>query len=360
MASAARPLRPTALVTGARGFLASELCSQLSERGFRVRGTVRSLPKNPANTTSNAATFEPIVADLLTEGSFDAAVEGCDYVFHTASPFTFGWSDAQRDLVEPALNGTKNVLNAVARNNERARQAKERQVKRVVVTSSIAAVAGIRDPGHVYDERDWNLDSALPEPGDDSNRGKIEAYRFSKRVAEEAAQALAEEFSLDVTFINPSFILGPGRLEEHAVRSQSQRTVAAFLDGSLRETGCAPTAFGCCDVGAVARAHIEAAVRDGVHGRFLVTSPTGIRHLELCRWLAEAADSGGYPSLEAVRGNLPTFQNPSIPEVAVPQYSADKCLRELGVATTEASLREATVRMACRLVQVLGLGEKSN
>lgn len=97
-----------AVVTGAAGFVAGELIHQLLEKGYTVRGTVRSIEK--AKDLQEA--FPQLIlyeADLLKEGSFDEAFKGADFVFHTASPFLRSWSDPQKDFVDPALLGTKNV-----------------------------------------------------------------------------------------------------------------------------------------------------------------------------------------------------------------------------------------------------------
>jgi hypothetical protein len=90
-------------------------------------------------------------ADLLTDGSFDAAIAGCTYVFHTASPFTHQVADPQRDLIEPAQHGTINVMNSVVKHKD--------HVKRVIVTSSVAAVRGVGSVpknGPLFNEEDWN------------------------------------------------------------------------------------------------------------------------------------------------------------------------------------------------------------
>ena len=109
---------------------------QLLERGYRVRGTVRSLSKSGqyeflSSLPGAAERLELVEAELLVPGSYDAAATGCDVMIHTASPYKVNAKNPQRDLVDPAVNGTLNVL----------RSAKAAGVRRVVLTSSLAAIS---------------------------------------------------------------------------------------------------------------------------------------------------------------------------------------------------------------------------
>ena len=168
-----------ALVTGDTGYVAGWLIKALLEAGVTVHACVR----NPDNTAKqqhliNVAAAAPgeikfFKADLLDEGSFDAAMAGCGVVFHTDSPFTAAVKDPQRDLVDPAVKGTRNVLSAVNRTET---------VSRVVVTSSCKAIYGdnadvAKAPGGRLDESVWNTSSTLAH----------NAYSFSKTEAEKAA-----------------------------------------------------------------------------------------------------------------------------------------------------------------------------
>jgi nucleoside-diphosphate-sugar epimerase len=124
-------------VTGATGFAASHLIKQLLEKGYTVHTTVRSLSQkeryqflyNLENAETHLKLFE---ADLLMDGSFDEAVKNCSVVYHPASPFFLATpKDPQKELVDPAVNGTLNVLNSCSMSQT---------IKRVVVTSSGAAL----------------------------------------------------------------------------------------------------------------------------------------------------------------------------------------------------------------------------
>ena len=121
-------------VTGVSGYIGSEVVKQLLEKGYTVRGTVRS----KSNTSkvqhllklSDAlpGTLELFEADLLKAGDFDDVVRGADFLLHTASPFFTSSNDPQKDLIDPAVNGTTTVLEAAGKAG----------IKRVVVTSSVA------------------------------------------------------------------------------------------------------------------------------------------------------------------------------------------------------------------------------
>jgi len=153
-------------VTGATGFIASHVVELLLRKGYRVHGTVRS--KDPAKikhllaiqeqTGGDLQLFE---ADLLKELSFSEAFKDCDYVIHTVSPFVVTVKDPQRDLVDPAVNGTLAVLRACAFYPS---------IKRVVLTSSMASVTD--SPDKELTEAMWNVKSSL----------KRNPYYFSKEI----------------------------------------------------------------------------------------------------------------------------------------------------------------------------------
>jgi nucleoside-diphosphate-sugar epimerase len=188
----------TVCVTGATGYLASHVVQQLLERGYIVHGTVRSISNTEKHRhlldlphSGNLKLFE---ADLLKEGSFTDAIKGCSIVFHTASPyFISGITNAQEQLVEPALKGTLNVLTTCKEAGT---------VTKVVITSSTAAVsaADTIEAGVVHTEENWNTYSTI-ENG---------PYPFSKVQAERRAWKFSEDgapFSLIV--VNPPLIIGP-------------------------------------------------------------------------------------------------------------------------------------------------------
>lgn len=128
------PAAQVVAVTGVSGYIGSEVVKQLLEKGYTVRGTVRS--KSNTSKVQHLLTLsdalpgklELFEADLLKTGDFDEVVRGADFVLHTASPFFTESSAPEKDLVDPAVNGTSNVLRAAGKAG----------IKRVVVTSSVA------------------------------------------------------------------------------------------------------------------------------------------------------------------------------------------------------------------------------
>ncbi|XP_042379253.1 phenylacetaldehyde reductase-like [Zingiber officinale] len=186
-------------VTGASGYIASWLVKFLLQRGYTVRATVR----DPADTkkTEHLRSLDGATerlhlfqANLLEEGSFDAGTEGCDGVFHTASPYYHGITDPQAELIDPALKGTLNVLASC----------KKFSIERVVVTSSMAAVAyngKPRTPDVVVNER-WFSSPGFCE------QEKL-WYVLSKTLAEDAAWKFAKENAMNIVTINPAMVIGP-------------------------------------------------------------------------------------------------------------------------------------------------------
>ncbi len=182
-----RGLMPRVLVTGASGFIAGHCVRELLEHGYDVRGTVRT--RRPEH---DALGIELVQADLLEPDGWAAAADGCDFALHTASPLPTGAPERDEDLIGPAVAGTRNVLTAC----------RAAGVRRVVVTSSSAAVINVdRPPDHVYTEADF------------SDPERCSAYPRSKTLAERAAWDLADGMELAV--VNPVLVAGPvinGRL----------------------------------------------------------------------------------------------------------------------------------------------------
>jgi nucleoside-diphosphate-sugar epimerase len=251
------------MVTGASGYIAGWIVKLLLDAGHTVHATVR----NPERAESvqhllRAAAEGPgklvlFKADLLSQGSFDAAAQGCAGVIHTASPFIIGRiADPNAALVRPALEGTRNVLSSVERTPS---------VKRVVLTSSVASIYGDADelalaPGGVFTEAQWNTTSSLSH----------NPYPYSKVSAEKEALRIHQGQSRwDLVCINPGLVLGPS-LTAHS-DSYSIQLLRDMGRGKYR-TGVPALHFGCVDVRDVAEAHVRALYTAGAAGRYIVSA----------------------------------------------------------------------------------------
>ena len=250
------------LVTGATGYVAGWLVKKLLEAGITVHAAVRN-PDNKAKVKhlddmaqKASGEIKYFKADLLEDGAYDAAMEGCELVYHTASPFVLGVKDAQRDLVDPALKGTRNVLNSAN---------KVASVKRVVVTSSCASIYGDsvdlqKTKNGVFTEDDWNTTSNL----------KHQAYSYSKVLAEREAWKMAEAQSRwDLVVINPSFVIGPGTASN--ATSGSFDIVKQMGDGTLK-LGAPEFNIGVVDVRDLADAHFKAGYTPEAKGRHIISA----------------------------------------------------------------------------------------
>lgn len=238
----------TLCVTGAGGFIASWMVKLLLERGYTVRGTVRN-PDDPKNAHLREleGAKERLTlwkADLLDYESLKEAINGCDGVFHTASPVT----DDPEQMVEPAVNGTKNVIIAAA----------EAKVRRVVFTSSIGAVYmdPNRSPDVVVDESCW---SDLEFCKNTKNW-----YCYGKAVAEQAAWEVSKEKGVDLVVVNPVLVLGP--LLQQTVNASIVH-VLKYLTGSAKTYANSVQAY--VHVRDVALAHILVFETPSASGRYL-------------------------------------------------------------------------------------------
>ncbi|MDX5319486.1 MAG: NAD-dependent epimerase/dehydratase family protein, partial [Bacteroidota bacterium] len=238
------------MVTGANGYVASWLVKKLLDQGHEVHAAVRN-PKDQKKVghllklaEGSQGILKLFAGDLLKESSYLEAMQGCEVVFHTASPFTTNISDPVKELMEPAVNGTENVLNSVNQTPS---------IKRVVLTSSCAAMYSDaidtqREPGGMLTENSWNKTASLT----------YQPYSLSKTLAEKKAWEIAGEQSRwDLVAINMSLVLGPS-LNFADNTSESIQILKQMGDGTLR-FGAPRLAFGVVDVRDVAETHYRAA-----------------------------------------------------------------------------------------------------
>jgi dihydroflavonol-4-reductase len=246
------------LVTGGSGFVGGHVILQLLDAGHDVRTTVRSLAKEQAvrDTLAQAGaenldrlTF--VAADLNQDAGWAEAVAGCEYVQHVASPFPLAQPKDENDLIRPAVDGTLRVLRA----------ARDAGVKRVVLTSSFAAIGyGHDDEAAAYTEADWT----------DVNGPAVQPYMKSKTLAERAAWDFIEREGngLELAVVNPVGIFGPALNED---LSTSIEIIKRMLEGGL--PGAPRLYFGVVDVRDVAGMQIKAMTAPEAKGeRFLAVA----------------------------------------------------------------------------------------
>jgi dihydroflavonol-4-reductase len=241
--------RGKVLVTGASGYIAGFIVQQLVRDGWRVRGTIRSLARADAvRATLGLPDLELVACDLMSDAGWAEAVAGCDYVQHIASPIPAGEPKDPDELIVPAREGALRAL----------RFAHAAGVKRVVMTSSMAAIAYGHGDGHApFTEANW------------SNINSLDAYAYikSKTLAERAARdwMAANGAPMEYVSINPAAVLGPVLGADF---STSLEVVKKLLDGAL--PGLPRLGFGVVDVRDVADLHVRAMTEPGLDGeRFI-------------------------------------------------------------------------------------------
>jgi dihydroflavonol-4-reductase len=280
-AAAAPPARPV-LVTGGSGYIAGFLIQRLLAEGCTVHTTVRSRSREAslrallqANAQAHAPAHAPadigerlhvFEADLTADAGWAEAAAGCGFVAHLASPLPRGVPKHADELIVPARDGALRALRA----------ARDAGAQRVVMTSSVAAVAYGHGAGERrYTEADW---TQLSQPG-------LTPYIRSKTIAERAARdwVAAEGGGLELCTINPSVVLGPVWSGDY---SASVVLVKMLLDGRVR--ACPDIGFGVVDVRDVADLHWRALVAPGLAGERFIASGRFMKMIDVAGVLRAA------------------------------------------------------------------------
>jgi nucleoside-diphosphate-sugar epimerase len=316
------------LVTGGSGYLGTQLIAALLRDGHQVRTTVRSLTREDEvraavrRGDADDRGLEVVTAELTADAGWAAAAAGCAEVHHVASPMI--QSDDPDAVLVPARDGTLRVLRA----------ARDAGARRVVLTSSFAAVGYSPKPGAEYTEADWT------DPGTPG----LPAYPRSKAIAERAAwDFIAQEGGgTELVAVNPTFILGPA-LTAHA--RSSLQLVKAMLDGTMPVVR--RQRFGVADVRDVADLHLRAMAAPQAAGRrylALADGPT-ISFLQLAGILRDR--------LGPLAERVPEREEPG-PEPPRLIIHNDRARQELGWRPRPA---EATIVETAQSLRNLGLLE---
>jgi nucleoside-diphosphate-sugar epimerase len=298
------------LVTGGSGFIGAHCILQLLEAGYRVRTTVRSLAREgdvramlKEGGAEPGDALEFAAADLTSDAGWPEAATGCQYVLHVASPFPPAAPKDENELIIPAREGALRVLRA----------ARDAGVKRVVLTSSFAAI-GYGQPLRTqpFTEADWT-----DPDGDD-----VRAYVKSKTLAERAAWDFVarEGGALELSVVNPVGVFGPVLGPDY---STSILLVQRLMDGAM--PGCPRLVFGAVDVRDVADLHLRCMTNPAAKGeRFLAVAGDFLSIVEIARILKRG--------MGAAARRVPTTQLPDfmVRLAAMRDPAVKQILPELG------------------------------
>lgn len=337
----------TVLVTGGSGFIGAHSILQLLAAGHRVKTTVRNLKREgevramlKEGGTDAGDRLSFVAADLEGDAGWPQAVEACDYVLHVASPFPSTVPKDENELIVPAREGALRVL----------RTARDAKVKRVVLTSSFAAIGyGQKPQAAPFNETNWT----------NSNGSDVQPYAKSKTIAERAAWDFVakEGKGLELSVVNPVGVFGPVLGPDY---STSILIVQRMMDGAL--PGMPKLYFGAVDVRDVADLHIRAMTNPAAKGeRFLAVAGDFLSMLDIALILKKrmGAAAKRVPTRQLANWmvRLAALRDPAVKQV-IPELGKfknatnEKAKRVLGWAPR--SNEEAIVATAESLVR-LGL-----
>jgi len=281
----------TVFVTGASGFIAKHIVVKLLNAGFHVIGSVRSLGRadevraavrphlDSVDDLDTRLRFTQL--DLGSDQGWDNALQGCDILMHTASPFPMTQPYDAEALIRPAVDGALRTMRA----------AKAAGITRVVMTSSSVAIMSTDlPPGRtVHTEDDWT----------DIRHPCATAYAKSKTLAEQAAWAFVESDAPEtqLTTINPVLVLGPPLDGHFGTSIALVERVLRAKDPMIPQFG-----LGIVDVRDVAEMHLRALTHDGTVGKRFIAADRFIWFHEIAEVLKTA-----YPDRRIVTRRAPNF-----------------------------------------------------
>ncbi|MEO9181462.1 MAG: aldehyde reductase, partial [Acidimicrobiales bacterium] len=273
------------LVTGATGFIAQHCILQLLDAGYLVRGTARAPGRateiadilrahlSPTGLALVHQEFDVVVADLTSDAGWDAAVKDCRFVLHVASPLPRGAARSDDELIVPARDGALRLLTAASRSG----------VERVVLTSSMSAIAYGNDRSRTFNEDDWSNLAGT----------RIGAYDKSKTIAERAAwdfmATLGPESSMELVSVNPGLVLGPLLSSDWGTSGELVKRIIDHAVPAIPDIN-----FACVDVRDVACAHVAAMVTPEASGLRFICAEGDHSMMEIARILKEYLGPRGY------------------------------------------------------------------
>jgi dihydroflavonol-4-reductase len=297
------------LVTGSNGHLGYNLVCELRSRGYRVRAGVRDPRDTKKTAPLVAAGAEPVAADLLNRDTLMSAAAGVEGIFHVAAVVQMWARDPEMEIIRPTVEGMRNVLEAAA----------STKVRRVVVTSSMAAVGAHGSEEAPLTEADWNEEPATP-------------YAIAKTNAERLAWRIAEREGLDIVTVLPSTIIGPGFHRHTPITTFFDLVLNGWLPFAL------PAEASYVDARDLAVAQIAAYETESAHGRYIASGPCySLR--DLVGLIAQAA-----PGVKVPRLVLPIRL---LPPLIAADWLANKVLKTPRQLTSEVLEEFAGKRMVC-------------
>lgn len=257
------------LVTGATGFIGLHCIDQLLNQGYAVNGSLRSPKrkdeifnalKNKNTPTENLNLF---IFNLTEDDGWDEGMKGCDYLLHIASPLSVKAYDDDY-FVKPAVAGVKRAFKFAMKHN----------VKKVVLTSSVAAIIETDEDKEYFDETDWS----------DLESRKINSYAKSKTLAEKAAWDFVKEHEnpFELAVVNPALVTGPSLTKD---LGESNKSIEMVVTGKMPVA--IPMQFGFVDVRDVAAAHILAMQSPSSNGERFALSEKDLSYKEIAKILRD-------------------------------------------------------------------------
>jgi dihydroflavonol-4-reductase len=257
------------LVTGATGYIGLHCIHQLLNQGYAVNGSVRSPERKDEifealkNHNTSTEHLNLFTFDLNDDEGWDQGMEGCDYLLHVASPIALENHD-EDFFVKPAVAGVKRAM----------KFAKKHNVKKVVLTSSVAAIFETMETKSYYDETDWS----------DPDNPAISHYSKSKTLAEKAAWDYVEKENhpFELAVINPALVIGPSLSGD---LGESNKAIVMVATGKMPVA--VPLQFGYVDVRDVAEAHILAMQNPASNGERFALAEKDLWYKDVAKVLKE-------------------------------------------------------------------------